>query len=85
MSPREPEIFALSRAIGNDPAIAATVRVCCTESPIRGESRLREFRLRPRDAKAGHARGAAGDAWRRRWRAVNKAGGGPTMPAAALF
>jgi len=43
MSPPEPEIFALSRAIGNDPAIAATVRVCCTESPIRGESRLREF------------------------------------------
>ena len=39
----EPEIFALSRAIANDPAIAATVRVCYTEAPIRGESRLREF------------------------------------------
>jgi CheY-like chemotaxis protein len=43
MSPPVPEVFALSRAIANDAAIAMAVRICCTESPIRGESRLREF------------------------------------------
>ena len=43
MSPPEPEIFALSRAIARDPTIASAVRICCTESPVRGESRLKEF------------------------------------------
>jgi PAS domain S-box-containing protein len=43
MSSPEPEIFALSRAIAQDPAIGGAVRICCTESPIRGESRLKEF------------------------------------------
>ena len=42
LSPPEPEIFALSRVMASDPAIAAAVRICCTESPVRGE-RLREF------------------------------------------
>jgi CheY-like chemotaxis protein len=43
LSPPEPEVFALSRAIAMDPAISPTVRVCCTESPLRGEGRLKEF------------------------------------------
>ncbi|HTM50320.1 MAG TPA: ATP-binding protein, partial [Bryobacteraceae bacterium] len=43
LSPPEPEIFALSRAIATDPAITPNVRVCCTESPLRGENRLKEF------------------------------------------
>ena len=43
MSPPVPEVFALSRAIASDAAIAMAVRICCTESPVRGESRLKEF------------------------------------------
>jgi hypothetical protein len=43
MSPPIPEIFTINRAISIDPAIAAAVRICCTESPIRGDSRLKQF------------------------------------------
>jgi PAS domain S-box-containing protein len=43
MGPPIPEVFALTRAMASDPAIAAAVRICCTESPVRGESRLKEF------------------------------------------
>ena len=43
MSPPIPAVFALSRAMASDPAIAKAVRICCTESPVRGESRLKEF------------------------------------------
>ncbi len=43
MSPPIPEIFTINRAISIDPAIAAAVRICCTESPVRGDSRLKQF------------------------------------------
>ena len=43
MSPPIPEIFTINRAISTDPAIAAAVRICCTESPVRGDSRLKQF------------------------------------------
>jgi two-component system sensor histidine kinase/response regulator len=43
MSAAEPEVFALTRAIARDPTISSAVRICCTDSPVRGDSRLREF------------------------------------------
>src|SRR5260370_15393579 len=47
MSPPIPEIFTINRAISIDPAIAAAVRICCTESPVRGDSRLQQFGFSP--------------------------------------
>jgi two-component system sensor histidine kinase/response regulator len=43
LSSPEPEIFSLSLAIGSDPAIADTIRICCVEPPLRGEDRLKSF------------------------------------------
>ena len=38
-----PEIFILNRAIAGDPAISSAVRICCTDSPVRGDTRLKAF------------------------------------------
>src|SRR5262249_18333396 len=43
INPPAPEVFKLNRAIASDPAIAQALRICCTESAVRGESRLKEF------------------------------------------
>ena len=43
LSDPEPEVFSLARTIASDPAHAGAICICCVESPVRGERRLRDF------------------------------------------
>ena len=43
LSPPEPEVFSLARAIAGDPAISSSLCICCAPLPVRGQSRWKEF------------------------------------------
>jgi PAS domain S-box-containing protein len=43
LSPPEPEVFSLARAIANDPVISSSLCICCAPLPVRGQSRWKEF------------------------------------------
>jgi two-component system sensor histidine kinase/response regulator len=43
LSPPEPEVFSLARAIAGDSLISSSLCICCAPLPVRGQSRWKEF------------------------------------------